>query len=168
MWSFLQRSILIPFPQLLVYLFDKFLYDKIIWTSFFYRWKPFDPSRNWPDLGPRFAKGEQKARATLKADAATTDADNESEYEDKVSDDKRDLDWATVLKRTFESYIRGERPNMYGEWMQWWTFFLCIHIFCSAMRMWIKVTLREGDGHISNYRIFASRVDFFSSDFGLF
>jgi DDB1- and CUL4-associated factor 13 len=33
--------------------------------------------------------------------------------------DKRDLDWATVLKRTFESYIRGERPNMYGEWLQW-------------------------------------------------
>ena len=55
----------------------------------------------------------------MKADAATTEADNESEYEDKVSDDKRDLDWATVLKRTFESYIRGERPNMYGEWLQW-------------------------------------------------
>jgi WD repeat and SOF domain-containing protein 1 len=33
--------------------------------------------------------------------------------------DKRDLDWATVLKRTFEAYIRGERPNMYGEWLQW-------------------------------------------------
>jgi len=33
--------------------------------------------------------------------------------------DKRDLDWSTVLKRTFESYIRGERPNMYGEWIQW-------------------------------------------------
>ena len=36
-----------------------------------------------------------------------------------VPDDKRDLDWATVLKRTFEAYIRGERPNMYGEWIQW-------------------------------------------------
>lgn len=33
--------------------------------------------------------------------------------------DKRDLDWSAVLKRTFESYIRGERPNMYGEWIQW-------------------------------------------------
>jgi WD repeat and SOF domain-containing protein 1 len=39
--------------------------------------------------------------------------------EDKVNDDQRDLDWATVLKRTFEAYIRGERPNMYGEWIQW-------------------------------------------------
>ena len=36
-----------------------------------------------------------------------------------VKDDKRDLDWATVLKRTFEAYIRGERPNMYGEWIQY-------------------------------------------------
>ena len=33
--------------------------------------------------------------------------------------DKRDLDWSAVLKRTFEGYIRGERPNMYGEWIQW-------------------------------------------------
>ena len=33
--------------------------------------------------------------------------------------DKRDLDWSTVLKRTFEAYIRGERPNMYGEWIEW-------------------------------------------------
>ena len=39
--------------------------------------------------------------------------------EDDVKADKRDLDWATVLKRTFESYIRGERPNMYGEWLSW-------------------------------------------------
>jgi hypothetical protein len=31
------------------------------------------------------------------------------EEEDKVEDDQRDLDWSTVLKRTFESYVRGER-----------------------------------------------------------
>lgn len=36
-----------------------------------------------------------------------------------VHEDKRDLDWATVLKRTFEAYVRGERPNMYGEWIRW-------------------------------------------------
>ena len=36
-----------------------------------------------------------------------------------VEDDERDLDWSTVLKRTFEAYIRGERPNMYGEWIRW-------------------------------------------------
>jgi DDB1- and CUL4-associated factor 13 len=41
------------------------------------------------------------------------------DWEDRVSDDQRDLDWSTVLKRTFESYIRGERPNMYGEWIHW-------------------------------------------------
>ena len=39
--------------------------------------------------------------------------------EESVTDDNRDLSWATVLKRTFEAYIRGERPNMYGEWLQW-------------------------------------------------
>ena len=33
--------------------------------------------------------------------------------------DLRDLDWSAALKRTFESYIRGERPNMYGEWIKW-------------------------------------------------
>jgi len=38
---------------------------------------------------------------------------------ENVEDDRRDLDWATVLKRTFEAYIRGERPNMYGEWIHW-------------------------------------------------
>ena len=33
--------------------------------------------------------------------------------------DKRDLDWSAVIKRTFEAYIRGEAPNMYGEWLDW-------------------------------------------------
>jgi len=36
-----------------------------------------------------------------------------------VEEDERDLIWATVLKRTFEAYLRGERPNMYGEWLNW-------------------------------------------------
>ena len=56
------------------------------------------------------------------AKAANTTLDyspDEEGKEDQVLDDKRDLDWATVLKRTFEAYIRGERPNMYGEWIQW-------------------------------------------------
>jgi len=44
---------------------------------------------------------------------------SEDDKEDKVEDDRRDLDWATVLKRTFEAYIRGERPNMYGEMLRW-------------------------------------------------
>ncbi|KAI5123770.1 hypothetical protein M0805_000359 [Coniferiporia weirii] len=83
-------------------------------------WKPFDPSRDWPDLGPRFTKGEQLARERLKTTKVASTLDEEEEDSgDKVSDDKRDLDWATVLKRTFEGYIRGERPNMYGEWLQW-------------------------------------------------
>lgn len=38
---------------------------------------------------------------------------------EEVEDDVRDLSWSTVLKRTFEGYLRGERPNMYGEWLDW-------------------------------------------------
>ncbi len=34
-------------------------------------------------------------------------------------DDEIDLSWSTVLKRTFEAYLRAERPNMYGEWLEW-------------------------------------------------
>ncbi|GAA5840007.1 hypothetical protein JCM9279_005239 [Rhodotorula babjevae] len=39
--------------------------------------------------------------------------------DERVDDDERDLSWAAVLKRTFESFVRGERPNMYGEWLSW-------------------------------------------------
>jgi WD repeat and SOF domain-containing protein 1 len=41
------------------------------------------------------------------------------EWVDDIKDDGRDLSWATMLKRTFEAYIRGERPNMYGEYIVW-------------------------------------------------
>jgi DDB1- and CUL4-associated factor 13 len=110
----------------------------------FFRWKPFDPARNVPDLGPRFSAGEKKAYANLRKEkikaaylaqqthlaakagggGAATGADV---LEDKTEDDefregggdKTDLDWSTVIKRTFEAYIRGERPNMYGEWLVW-------------------------------------------------
>ncbi|KAK7057493.1 hypothetical protein R3P38DRAFT_2841286 [Favolaschia claudopus] len=60
-------------------------------------WKPVDAAMNWPDLGPNF----------------------EQNNPDKVVEDRRDLDWSTVLKRTFEAYIRGEIPNMYGEYLVW-------------------------------------------------
>ncbi len=94
------------------------------------RWKPFDPARNWPDLGARFFEGERTARLALKREQDGTSVSGSQAQrpqqqqpleldEDKLSDDQRDLDWATVLKRTFESYIRGERPNMYGEWLLW-------------------------------------------------
>ncbi|KAH9937185.1 uncharacterized protein B0H18DRAFT_969493 [Fomitopsis serialis] len=79
-------------------------------------WRPFDPSRNWPDLGERFINGERIARATAAAESGQIIPDQE---DDVVGNDKRDLDWSTVLKRTFEAYVRGERPNMYGEWLRW-------------------------------------------------
>jgi DDB1- and CUL4-associated factor 13 len=58
--------------------------------------------------------GERAARAAI-----STEGDPNIIREDRLIHDKRDLDWATVLKRTFEGYIRGERPNMYGEWIVW-------------------------------------------------
>ncbi|KZP16846.1 glycosyltransferase family 32 protein [Athelia psychrophila] len=64
-------------------------------------WTPFDRARNWPDLGPRFSS--QVA----------------AEIPGNSDKDTRDLGWSTVMKRTFEAYIRGDRPNMYGEWIQW-------------------------------------------------
>lgn len=89
-----------------------------------YRWKPFDPARNWPDLGPRFAEGEQKARRHLRFAAVKGGQRQKEERENdgddnNIGNDRRDLDWATVLKRVMESYIRGERPNMYGEMLKW-------------------------------------------------
>jgi DDB1- and CUL4-associated factor 13 len=86
------------------------------------RWKPFDPSRNWPDLGPRFVAGERMARASAMSTStasAYSPFSEEVEWDDHALNEKQDLDWATVLKRTFEAYIRGEIPNMYGEWISW-------------------------------------------------
>ena len=84
-------------------------------------WTPFDASRNWPDLGPQFAEGEIKARIALarsQEDKEVVDREDESNDEERLSDDLVDLPWTAVLKRTFEGYIRGERPNMYGEWIR--------------------------------------------------
>ena len=89
------------------------------------RWLPFDPSRNFPDLGPRFIKGERALRDAQRA--SSTDNENEGvgggegpgETVREDMDDEIDLSWATVMKRSFEGYIRAERPNMYGEWLHW-------------------------------------------------
>ncbi|KAI0348387.1 hypothetical protein BDW22DRAFT_83853 [Trametopsis cervina] len=65
-----------------------------------HRWLPFDPARDFPDLGPRFPSyGHETVRMLPGAG--------------------NDLSWSAVLKRTFEAYLRGERPNMYGEWIRW-------------------------------------------------
>lgn len=91
-------------------------------------WLPFDKTRNYPDLGSRFAAGEKLAKDKLlrKAQQAQAQKDGEhnvvrAPYLDHWQDveDVIDLPWATVLKRTFEAFIRGERTNMYGEWIKW-------------------------------------------------
>ncbi|KAJ6497769.1 glycosyltransferase family 32 protein [Mycena sanguinolenta] len=63
-------------------------------------WKPVDAGINRPDLGSNFRE-------------------NGADVEEDLVEDRRDLDWSTVLKRTFEAYIRGEIPNMYGEYLVW-------------------------------------------------
>lgn len=95
------------------------------------RWLPFDPSRNWPDLGPRFIKGERTLREAavvakhLEHHPDATEVDlrkirnGKDVVEDGEDEDEQDLSWATVLKRSFEAYLRAERPNMYGEWLRW-------------------------------------------------
>ena len=90
-----------------------------------------DPSRNFPDLGPRFKAGEDLARATLRreklhaltaaARPVTTTGPQKptpsvlvDDEDDELDTDKQDLDWSMAMKRTFEGYVRGERLNMYG------------------------------------------------------
>lgn len=92
------------------------------WHNFW--WHAFDSERNWPDLGPRFFEGEGRQRALLLAQERSLKASNlkptSSAKDGSVNPPKRrDIGWATVLKRTFEAYVRGERPNMYGEWLVW-------------------------------------------------
>ncbi|CAK9786497.1 hypothetical protein CC85DRAFT_283093 [Cutaneotrichosporon oleaginosum] len=115
--------------------FDGFFRGSYSYHFHNFWWLPFDPSRNWPDLGERFAKGEmalreaqREAASSSKAAAVRTMAEEEELDEDEATggvtkredmDDKLDLSWSTVLKRTFEAYVRGDRPNMYGEWIKW-------------------------------------------------
>ncbi|KAJ9126974.1 hypothetical protein QFC24_001205 [Naganishia onofrii] len=83
------------------------------------------------DLGPRFIKGERTLREAavvakfMETHPDTTEVDirnvvdGKDILEDDVDEDEQDLSWSTVLKRTFEAYLRSERPNMYGEWLRW-------------------------------------------------
>ena len=91
------------------------------------RWTPFDRARNYPDLGPRFAEGERRAKEILAAAASITSATKAKKTKKPTKDKDNvkegvepwDLTWGAVLKRSFEAYIRGEAPNMYGEWLEW-------------------------------------------------
>jgi len=78
--------------------------------------------RDWPDIGPRFAEGEQIARKIARERKRVSEKSKviyDEADEDTAEDDARDLSWATVLKRMFESYLRGDRSNMYGEVLKW-------------------------------------------------
>ena len=70
-----------------------------------HRWEAFDPVRTYPDLGPVFSKTHEYKYI-----------DDFDWVETVELDDIRDLSWAAVTKRTLEGWVRGERPNLYGEW----------------------------------------------------
>lgn len=55
--------------------------------------------------------GAEKGRSAHRTDAYV-DPDDIRIDDDDVRDDEKDLGWATVLKRTFEQYLREEAPNM--------------------------------------------------------
>ncbi|WWC65185.1 uncharacterized protein I303_107799 [Kwoniella dejecticola CBS 10117] len=117
--------------------FDGFFRGAFSYHFHNFWWMPFDPSRNFPDLGQRFIKGEKALKEAAKLNSLAgqanliKDGDRDSELgETKVEgdglvttredmDDEVDLSWSTVLKRTFEGYLRGERANAYGEWLEW-------------------------------------------------
>ncbi|CAE6469311.1 unnamed protein product [Rhizoctonia solani] len=91
-------------------------------------WVPFDRTRNYPDLGSRFAAGEKLAKEELLRKArealAQKDGDHKAVHAPHLErwsqdEDQPDLSWATVMKRTFEAFIRGERSNVYGEYIKW-------------------------------------------------
>lgn len=48
---------------------------------------------------------------------------------DDVSDDAKDLSWATVLKRTFEGYLREESPNMVSLGLR----SKCLHMYLTTV-----------------------------------
>lgn len=85
------------------------------------RWTPFDRARNYPDLGPRFAEGERRAKTASTTEVKKTKKPANDKEEVKEGVEPWDLTWGSVLKRTFEAYIRREAPNMYGEWLEWTT-----------------------------------------------
>lgn len=141
-------------------------FDAFFRGAFSYHWHnfwpdPFDPVRDWPDLGDRFAS---PARAALRnkalaahrrriapplasgtsvapgavpladglAGVGVGDAERAAvgvlsgvraleveQSELGMEEDEGDLSWASVMKRTFEGFVRGERGNAYGEWIEW-------------------------------------------------
>ncbi|SGY17886.1 BQ5605_C015g07923 [Microbotryum silenes-dioicae] len=76
--------------------------------------------REGGDSGKGRKKGEEKQAIPI-----PKWGDDEKDFEsmewadEDVEEDAKDLSWSAVLKRTFEAFIRGETPNMYGEWLNW-------------------------------------------------
>ncbi|WVQ85933.1 hypothetical protein IAT38_008101 [Cryptococcus sp. DSM 104549] len=115
--------------------FDGFFRGAFSYHFHNFWWRAFDPSRNFPDLGQRFIKGERALREAARDasiegqahlagdDVEPRDSPAPGEGADVTNredmDDEVDLSWSTVLKRTFEAYLRAERPNAYGEWLEW-------------------------------------------------
>lgn len=81
--------------------------------------KPSKEGLTGKDNSPAPTGGGSKERSSYNWGDDPRDFRDLDWSNEEVEDDERDLSWATVLKRTFEAFLRGERPNMYGEWINW-------------------------------------------------
>jgi hypothetical protein len=94
---------------------------KLLWSHKHTRSPVLNP--NCPCITPCSISAPTPATRRTCSEANASRAENDkrnvgvTDREDM--DDEIDLSWSTVLKRTFEAYVRGERPNMYGEWLEW-------------------------------------------------
>jgi WD repeat and SOF domain-containing protein 1 len=86
------------------------------------RWKPFDPSRNWPDLGQQFIVSERAARLVLAKEG-------DEDVLEREGRDKWDLDWVIVPTGAFSSTmavglahsLKTAGPGEDGRWPMFWS-----------------------------------------------
>ncbi|GJJ08862.1 hypothetical protein Clacol_003082 [Clathrus columnatus] len=107
----------------------------------FKRHIPFDKKQNYPNWGDQlkdYTRELEKIYPTLNAtqrtiDFAATTLHPEFEWSELTSifsswkwpwhhhsiEDENSLPWSAIIKRTMEAFIRGEAPNLYGEYFVW-------------------------------------------------
>lgn len=72
--------------------------------------------------GEKTAKATNLAASSLKLLKNKKKSPNAPPIKVQMEEEEElDLSWSTVLKRTFEAFLRGDRGNLYGEWIAWET-----------------------------------------------
>jgi WD repeat and SOF domain-containing protein 1 len=80
---------------------------------------PTRPERLLRPTGPREASSEAADVPRARWGDDERDFEQLDWTDETVESDERDLSWSTVLKRTFEAFVRGDRANLYGEMISW-------------------------------------------------